>query len=64
MGGASTQWSTTGTFVNRTRITDDGDKIVNVTILNRNFDFEIRENEMFYFLITQEKEGEIYVERN
>lgn len=64
LGGASTQWSTMGTFVNRTRITDDGDKIVNVTILNRNFDFEIRENEMFYFLITQEKDGEIYVERN
>jgi len=65
LGGASAQWSTIGTYVNRTRITDaDGDKIVTVTILNRNFDFEIKENEMFYFLITQEKEGEVYVERN
>lgn len=64
LGGVSSGLQTRGTFVNRTRITDDGDKILTVTILNRNFDFEIKENEMFYFLITQEKEGEVYVERN
>jgi len=65
LGGVYSEWPTIGTYVNRTKITDNnGDKIVNVNILNRNFDFEIKENEMFYFLITQEKEGEIYVERN
>mgnify|MGYP001592509560 CR=1 FL=1 len=64
LGGVVSEWQTIGTYVNRTRITDDGDNLVTVTILNRNFDFEIKENEMFYFLITQEKDGEIYVERN
>lgn len=65
LGGVSSEWSTIGIYVNRTKITDDtGDKIVILTILSRNFEFEIRENEMFYFLITQEKDEEIYVERN
>ncbi len=65
LGGVSSEWPTIGTYVNRTKITDmDGDKIVIVTILNKDFKFEIKENEMFYFLITQEKEGEVYVERN
>ena len=65
LGGVSTVWNEATVYVNRTRITDkDGDKIVIVTILNRNFEFEIRENEMFYFLITQEKDSEVYVERN
>lgn len=63
LGGASIVWTSITVYVNRTQITPLGD-IVNVNILNRTFDFEIKENEMFYFLITQEDNGEIHVERN
>ena len=37
---------------------------VEVEILGKTFEFDLRDNEMFYFLLTQEKEGDIYVERN
>ncbi|MDD5191958.1 MAG: hypothetical protein PHH54_04960 [Candidatus Nanoarchaeia archaeon] len=63
LGGASPSWNEITIYANRTRLTGFGETI-NVTILNRNFEFEIRNNEMFYFLITQEKEGEVYIERN
>jgi len=35
-----------------------------VTILNQEYEFQVRGNEMFYFIIVQEIEGEKYVEKN
>ena len=65
LGGASVNWQPTAYYSNRTKVTgvSVGDTVT-VTVLGKDFDFEIRENEMFYFIITQEKEGEIYIERN
>lgn len=40
------------------------DGLVKVKVLNKEYDFKIKENEMFYFLIVKEKDGEIFVERN
>lgn len=40
------------------------DGIVKVKVLNKEYDFKIKDNEMFYFLIVKEKDGEIFVERN
>jgi len=65
IGGASTNWQIVNTFADRTPITDDdGDGIISVQLLGKSFDFDLKDNEMFYFIITQEKEGETYVERN
>ena len=40
------------------------DESIKVNLLNRTYQFELMDNEMFYFIIGQEKEGETYVERN
>lgn len=40
------------------------DSYVKVNLLNSAYQFELRDNEMFYFLLAQEKDGEIYVEKN
>lgn len=64
LGGAVSEWSTIGIYSNITKINANGLESVNVTILDKTFNFDMREGEMFYFLIIQENEGEIYVERN
>lgn len=38
--------------------------LVEVEILNNKYNFKIKDNEMFYFLIVKERNGEIFVERN
>ncbi|MEK6859192.1 MAG: hypothetical protein AABX54_00100 [Nanoarchaeota archaeon] len=43
---------------------DADDKTTEVTLLNKKFLFKLRKNEMFYFVIIKEKEGEIYVKTN
>jgi len=35
-----------------------------VTILDKTFTFKLRENEMFYFIMIKQKDGEIYIEQN
>ena len=37
---------------------------VKVKILDKNYSFEIRENEMFYFIIVKKRGDEVFVERN
>jgi len=63
IGGVAPTWEMPTIIPNRTLLDTSGDEVI-VEILNREFSFKIRENEMFYFVITQEREGEIYVERN
>jgi len=62
IGGETTMWNTVTTFADRVNVipTDP----LEVTILNRTFTFELKDNEMFYFVMAQEREGEIYVEKN
>jgi len=64
VGGSAPTWANPTYISNITRLTSLYGDSVNVNILNRNFSFNITSNEMFYFVITQEKEGEIVVERN
>lgn len=40
------------------------DESLRVNLLNNTYQFELMDNEMFYFIIGQEKEGEVYVQRN
>ncbi len=64
LGGGVSEWSMNTLYSNRTKINADELNNVNVTLLNQTFEFKIRNNEMFYFVLAQEKEGEVYVERN
>lgn len=63
-GNVAGAWNMESGIVNRTRINVAGNK-VNVTIFNKTYIFDLKENnEMFYFVIVQEKEGEVYVEKS
>ena len=66
LGGAAPAWQPASIYAERKLITDHGGvgSMLEVNVFGKIFEFEIREEEMFYFLITQEKEGEFYVERN
>jgi len=65
IGGASPTWDASEPIINRTEITTKiiGDTII-VNILDRNFDFVVKEGQVFYFLITQAKDDEIFIEKN
>ena len=66
LGPAASGWQQTASYSNKTQIDVSSltGGILTVDIFNKEFEFELRDNEMFYFLITQEKDGERYVERN
>lgn len=42
----------------------EGEKIVTTKVLKKDYEFKLRENEMFYFVIGQEKNGEVFIEKN
>jgi len=62
IGGAQTSWQNAGVYANRTSITNIIGETISVTILDKEFEFELQDNEMFYFVMLQEKDEEIYVE--
>jgi len=65
IGSSSAGVWTNADFVNRTSIiVNPSDNAINVTIFNKPYNFTLKDNEMFYFVIVQEKEGEVYVEEN
>jgi hypothetical protein len=43
---------------------DEAHGYINVTLLNKEYSFKKRDNEMFYFVITKEDQGEVFVESN
>jgi len=63
LGGGAPQWQNLNTYSEKVSIIPQGDS-VSVMILDKEFEFKLRENEMFYFIIVQGKDGEIYVEKN
>lgn len=63
IGSGVAGWSMDTTIVNRTRITPSGETVT-VTIFNKDYTFDLKDNEMFYFVIVQEKEGEVYIEKS
>lgn len=65
LGGASPTWVPVNNYAQRTSVNHSGiGSTVTINVLDKDFEFEIRDNEMFYFLITQEDDGEVYIERN
>ncbi len=41
-----------------------GEDVVEVNFQNKTYEFDLMENEMFYFVIVEERDGEVYVETN
>jgi hypothetical protein len=65
IGGASPTWSTTEPIVNKTEVTTKiQDNKIKVNILKKDFIFDINEGEVFYFLITQQKDNETFIEKS
>lgn len=65
IGSIGTSWNMDTSFVNRTIVTPIGSSNnITVTIFNKDYTFDIKDNQMFYFVIVQEKEGEVYVEKS
>jgi hypothetical protein len=63
--GGQTTWDTTGIYAKTTIINPaPGSSSVNVTMLGKTFQFDLRNNEMFYFVIMQQKQGETYIKKN
>lgn len=63
--GSGANWEIIGDYAEITDLTvNPTDTYVEVEILDQNYRFDLRDNEMFYFLIVHEKEGERYVQRN
>ncbi len=61
--GANVNWQNFGTFSEEIDVVLHGDEIV-VSVLDRDYFFNLRDNEMFYFIIVQKRDGEIHVEIN
>jgi len=62
--GGRINWQNFGTFAETIQITETPEGNIIVTLLNKDYVFKLRNNEMFYFLILQQKDGEVYVEKN
>jgi len=62
--GGNINWQNFGTFTEKIQITPSPSNTLTVTLLNQDYIFKLRENEMFYFIVVQERVGETYIERN
>ena len=62
IGTVGAVWVPATTFAQRATVVAEDPLKVNIT--GREFEFDLQDNEMFYFVIVQEEEGETYVERN
>jgi hypothetical protein len=65
IGSGIFQWNSVRNYAERMKIiVNPGDKEVNISIVGKIYSFELKEGEMFYFLMVQKQEDEQYVERN
>lgn len=61
----NSNFNTNNDFSDKISLEDnDGDGFVEVTVLEKDYKFEVKENQFFYFLIVKERDDEIFVERN
>jgi|SRR3989344_2228223 len=68
IGSGSINWVEASSFAERIQVIPTDPLVVNITLesgIEREYEFKLRNNnEMFYFVIIQEKEGEVFVEGN
>jgi hypothetical protein len=62
IGSGTVNWVVTGT-IDRTDIVTPGDPL-QVTLLGEDYYFNLNDNQMFYFVMIQDKEGERYIEKD
>jgi len=63
LGGSISSWTQVKEFAERVSV-DTSTEPIKVIILDKTFEFDLQGNQMFYFVILKEKNGETYVERN
>jgi asparagine N-glycosylation enzyme membrane subunit Stt3 len=63
IGSGSSAWNEVNSFSEKVDISVTGNKVT-VNMNSQDYEFQIKDNEVFYFLMIQEKEGEVYVETN
>jgi len=61
--GSLTTWTTLNPYAEKTDANVIGNEIM-LTVLDNEYTFELKDNEMFYFIILQEKGEERYIEMN
>lgn len=61
---AGTQLTDVTTFARRKNDIDTSGDFAEVTVLEKDYKFQLKDNEMFYFLIVKERGEEVFVERN
>ena len=71
IGGVAPAWNPVGTFAQKANVVVVGNKIIVKMDLDdtlpggeNDYEFKINNNEVFYFLIIQERDGEVYIEKN
>lgn len=65
IGGQTASWKMSGDYTeNMTIDTSTLTNNITVTLLNKDYVFDLKNNNMFYFVIAEEKEGETYVKKN
>lgn len=64
MGG--TGWDTSNLLIEKAEVREGEkiDDIVNINILDNYYEFKLKDNEIFYFVMVQQEGEEIYVEEN
>ena len=61
--GGATNWNTLGLYAENLSMIPSGNKI-NITLAGKTYDFELNENQVFYFIMIQQTQEETYVRRN
>ena len=61
--GGVTTWDTLGVYAQNITVIPSGN-FLNVTLLNKTFPFQLQDNELFYFIMVEQKQGETYVKKN
>ena len=61
--GGGIVWNNVVGLTGEVEINVVGDEVI-VNIVDKDFIFDLQENEMFYFVMVQERDGELHVERN
>lgn len=66
LGNIGPTWGIVSGFVNRTTLATplNPASSIKVVLFDKNYNLELKDNEMFYFAIMQEKEGERYIEKD
>lgn len=63
--GGEVTWQITGPYTEKTAIQiDSNENNIMVNILNQNYSFMLRNNEMFYFVMIDQENEEVYVKQN